>query len=85
VWDVLLISQHDAAARDTEKVHARLGHVSQRLSHAGSWFAEGGEPAQAGGEGLGINRHGLPAVRVDHGLSDVADLDMAVLGEAYQQ
>jgi len=24
------------------------------------------------------------AVRVDHGLSDVADLDMAVLGEAYQ-
>ena len=59
VRDVLLISQHDAAARDTEKVHARLGHLSQRLNHAGTRFAQGGEPAQAGGQGLGINRHSL--------------------------
>ena len=58
-WDVLLISEHDAAARDTEKVHACFGHVLQRLNHAGARFAEGGEPAQAGGQGLGINRHGL--------------------------
>ena len=56
--DVLLISQHDAAARDTEKVHARLSHVSQRLNHADTRFAQSGEPAQAGGQGLGINRHG---------------------------
>jgi hypothetical protein len=61
VRDVLLISQHDAAARDTKKVHARLGHMSQRLNHAGTRFAEGGEPAQAGGQGLRINRHGLRA------------------------
>ena len=46
--DVLLISQHDAAARDTEKVHARLGHMSQRLNHTGTPIAQGGEPAQAG-------------------------------------
>ena len=33
VREILLISQHDAAARDTDKVHARLGHMSQRLNH----------------------------------------------------
>ena len=59
VRDVLLIGQHDAAARDTEKVHARLGHMSQRLNHTGTRIAQGGEPAQAGDQGLGINRHGL--------------------------
>jgi hypothetical protein len=49
VREILLISQHDAAACDTEKVHARLGHVSQRLNHTGTPIAQGGEPAQAGG------------------------------------
>jgi hypothetical protein len=49
VRDILLISQHDAAARDTEKVHARLGHMSQRLNHTGTPIAQGGEPAQTGG------------------------------------
>ena len=147
--DVLLISQHDAAARDTEKVHARLGHVSQRLNHAGTRFAEwragaGSWPgrrdqsprpvrfanmarhysveiavviaqgrvephhcelslvaaARPLGHRLGVRRRAYyldraeyfdlswaesTAVRVDHGLSDVTDLDMAVLGEACQQ
>lgn len=65
--NVLLISQHDAAACYTEKVYAGFGHVTQRLNHSDTRFAQGGKPAQARGESLRINRHCLPDSRPHRG------------------
>jgi len=62
--DVLLVSEHDAAAGDAEKVNASFCHMPQRFHHANSWFAKAGEAAQARGKGFRINRHD-----VDHGPS----------------
>jgi hypothetical protein len=58
--NILLIGQHDAAARDTEEIRACLGHMAQGFYNTGAWFAERREPAQTSSQGVRINRHGLP-------------------------
>jgi hypothetical protein len=62
--DVLLIGQHDAATAHAEKVDASLRHMPQALHNTAARLAQCGEPAQAGSEGVGVNRHSRSDSRV---------------------